>query len=86
MSYNLEERYQAWFAISTDTDMYRSSGNRKRGDQYDTDPRIMDIIISVTTRSDLADIDRFKSVMHNIGQYIRINSDIFLNCAFFYIL
>ena len=43
---------QTWPAISFDTDTYRLSHNWNGEDQYNTDLRIADITISVTTRSD----------------------------------
>lgn len=55
---------------------YRLSCNRNRGDRFYTHPRIANITISTTTRSDSADIGRFKSVMHDIGRYIRVNSEL----------
>ncbi|CDP12794.1 unnamed protein product [Coffea canephora] len=64
-----------WFAISADTDTYRLSRIWNGRDRYDIHPRIADITIFATTRSDSADIDRFESVIHDISRYIRVNSE-----------
>ncbi|XP_027167119.1 serine carboxypeptidase-like 51 [Coffea eugenioides] len=59
--------WYSWFAISADTNTYQPSRNRNGGDRYDTNPRIADITISMTTCSDSVNIGLFESGASGVG-------------------